>query len=286
MLKKIVLPMFFTIIIFMLLVFSGNAETRPNQVIIALDPDYETFDPGRAYEMFSQAVTNGLYDNLVKFISGKVEPVNHLVESYEVSSDGKAFTFKLRSEVKFTSGNNLTSKDVKWSFDRVKNLKANPSFLADNIDKVEILDEKTVRVYLHEPDGAFLYKLTNSAFAILDSEVVKSHGGISDVNAATADTAGMWLTQNSAGSGPYILRKYTPDVEVVLERNDNYWKGAAAVEKVIFKDMPDSNTQMFMLQKGDIDIAYSLNADQIMQLKGKEGVEILSFQTLSLSFLQ
>ena len=82
MLKKIVLPMFFTIIIFMLLVFSGNAETRPNQVIIALDPDYETFDPGRAYEMFSQAVTNGLYDNLVKFISGKVEPVNHLVESY------------------------------------------------------------------------------------------------------------------------------------------------------------------------------------------------------------
>ena len=285
MLKKIVLPMFFTIIIFMLLVFSGNAETRPNQVIIALDPDYETFDTGRAYEMFSQAVTNGLYDNLVKFISGKVEPVNHLVESYEVSSDGKAFTFKLRSGVKFTSGNNLTSKDVKWSFDRVKNLKANPSFLADNIDKVEILDEKTVRVYLHEPDGAFLYKLTNSAFAILDSEVVKSHGGISDVNAATADTAGLWLNQNSAGSGPYILRKYTPDVEVVLERNDNYWKGAAAVEKIIFKDMPDSNTQMFMLQKGDIDIAYSLNADQIMQLKGKEGVEILPFQTLSLSFL-
>jgi len=283
--KKIVLVIFFTVILCMLLVFSGNAEKRTNQVIIALDPDYETFDPGHAYEMFSQAVTNGLYDNLVKFISGKVEPINHLVESYEISPNGKVFTFRLRSGIKFVSGNNLTSKDVKWSFDRVKNLKANPSFLADNIDKVETLDEKTIRVYLNEPDGAFLYKLTNSAFSILDSEVVKLHGGTSDVNAATADTADPWLTQNSAGSGPYILKKYIPNVEVELERNDNYWNGAPAVEKIIFKDMPDSNTQIFMLQKGDIDIAYSLNADQIKSLKDKEGVEILPFQTLSLMFL-
>jgi peptide/nickel transport system substrate-binding protein len=285
MLRKIVLKMFFIFMLLMLLVFIGSAGTGSNQVIIALDPDFFTFDPGRCYEHFSMLVMNACYDNLVKFIKGKVEPVKHLVESYEVSPDGKVFTFNLRSGVEFVSGNNLSSKDVKWSFDRVKNLKANPSFLAENIDKVETLDEKTVRVYLKKQDGAFLYKLTASAFAILDSELVKSHGGISGVNAATDDTAEEWLNRNSAGSGPYILSKFSPNVETILERNDNYWKGAAPVEKIILKDIPDANTQLLTVQKGDIDIAYSLGEDQIRQLGDAADVDVLPFQTLSMIFL-
>lgn len=283
--RKTIMLLLFTSMLFMLFLLWGNAETNSNQVIIALDPDYETFDPGRAYESTSPIVLCSVYDTLFKFKSNKMEPAKHLVKDYEISSNGKVYTFTLISGVNFTSGNTLTSEDVKWSFDRLKNLKGNPSFLTDNIDKVETINEKTLKIYLNEQDGAFLYKLTTMVFGILDSEVVKLHGGVSGVNAVTDDTANQWLTYNSAGSGPYILKKYAPNIEVVLERNSDYWKGSPAIEKVVLKDMPDSNTQSFMLQKGDIDLAYSLNADQVKLLEGKKGVEISLYQTLVFSFL-
>lgn len=265
---------------------SGSKEGgADSQVIIALDPDYETFDPGRTYEMYAGPVLIGLYDNLLRFIDNTEVPEPYIAKSYEVSDDGRTFTFKLRDDVKFSSGNPLTSKDVKWSFDRLKNLKDNPSFMAEDIEKIETPDDYTVVITLSKPDGAFVYKLTGYSFGILDSATVAANGGSSGEDAATADTAEQWLTQNSAGSGPYILEKYTPNVEVVLKRNDSYWNGPAAVEKVIFKDMPDSNTQALMVQKGDIDVAFSLNADQIMQLKGNNDVEILSTNTLSMLFV-
>lgn len=285
MLKKIILPIFLLLILLLVMVSSASAQTKPNQVVIGLDPKFRSFDPGRSYQHYVTLVTNACYDNLVKFEQGKVKPVNHLAESYEVSPDGKVFTFKLKSGIKFASGNNLTSKDVKWSFERVKNLKSDTSFLAEGIDKIETPDEKTVRIFLSEPDGAFLFKLTAGAFAVLDSEVVKSHGGVSGANASTDDTAEEWLNLTSAGSGPYIMREAIKDTRVVLERNDNYWKGPAAVERIVLLDIPEQNSQLFMIQEGDLDIAWSLNADQIKQLKDEENVEIMSSPTLSYIFL-
>ncbi len=285
MLKKIILPIFLLLILLLVMVSSAGAQAKTNQVVIGLNPMFRSFDPGRAYQHYVTLVTNACYDNLVKFEKGKVKPVNHLAESYEVSPDGKVFTFKLKSGVKFASGNNLTSKDVKWSFERTKNLKSDTSFLADGIDKVEIPDEKTVRVFLSEPDGAFLYKLTAGGFAVVDSEVVKSQGGVSGANASTDDTAEEWLNHNSAGSGPYILKEWIKDTRVTLERNDNYWKGPAAIERIILLNVPEQNSQLFMVQEGDIDIAWGLNADQIEQLKDEENVEIMGSPTLSFVFL-
>ncbi len=263
----------------------SKTESNSNQVIIALEPDYETFDPGRAYEIFAAPVLNGLYDNLLRFIDSTEVPEPYLAKSYEVSKDGKTFTFKLRDDVKFSSGNKMTSKDVKWSLDRLKNLKGNPSFMAEDIEKIETPDDYTVNIILSKPDAAFAFKLTGFPFGILDSKTVIANGGIADENASLNDSAEQWLTQNSAGSGPFILEKYTPNVEVVLKRNDNYWNGPAKVEKVIFKDMPDSNTQALMVQKGDIDVAFSLNSDQMKQLEGNSKLNILSSNTFAMLFL-
>jgi len=284
-LKKIVLPILIMLMLFMLLSCIGNAAIKTDQVIIGLNFDLITLDPARAYEPTALPIIHALYDNLMKFEDRTGVSSKNLAESYEISPDGKVFTFKLKSGIKFNSGNNLTSKDVKWSYDRVKNIKSNASFLAQDIDKIETPDEKTVVIYLKKKDGAFLPKLTSSAFAILDSELLKSHGGTADANAAITDKVGGWLDNNSAGSGPYVLERYTPDVEVVLKRNDNYWKEAPAVEKIVFKDLPNPNTQMLMLQEGDIDIAYILNADQIKQIEGKEGVDTKSSSTLTTVYL-
>jgi peptide/nickel transport system substrate-binding protein len=263
-----------------------SSSAKPSQVIIGLDPDYTTFDPARTYEMESPIVINAVYDSLMIFQGGSItNPTPGVAESYKVSTDGKQYTFTLRKGVKFTSGNPMTSKDVQWSFERAKNIKGNPSFLLDGVQSVETPDDLTVVINLSAPDGAFLYKLTSQPFAILDSATVKQHGGVADATAVTADTANDWLTSNSAGSGPYILQSYSPNNQVVLVKNNNYWGTPAAVDKVILSTMKDSNTQMMALAKGDIDMADSLDYDQIKQLQGKPNIEIKNYNTLSMMFL-
>ena len=257
----------------------------PTQVVIGLDPDYSTFDPARTYEMNSPIVLNAVYDSLILFEGDITNPKPGAADSWEISPDGTQYTFKLHEGITFTSGNPLTSKDVKWSFERAKNLKGNPSFLLADIASIDTPDDYTVVVNLSKGDGAFLFKLTSQPFAILDSETVKMHGGVADETAATADTANTWLDYHSEGSGPFILESYTPDSEVVLVKNPNYWGKPAMVDKVILKDMPDSNTQMLTMAKGDIDMAASLNVDQIKQLESEPDVVISQFKTLSQMFL-
>lgn len=285
-LNKIFVLVLVMFTLLMLLSFGVGASKKSNSVIMAIQTNWKTFDPARSYEPWAAGVFNGVYDNLVIIKSGmSAEIEGSLAESYEISSDGLTFTFNLRPGIKFASGNNLTSKDVKWSFDRLKNIKGNPAFLTDTIDRIETPDDKSVVIHLSEGDGAFLHKLTSGAFGVLDSELVKSHGGTADKDAATTDDAEQWLIYNSAGSGSYVIEKYTPNDEMVLKRNENYWRGPASVEKIVFKEMPDSTTQIFMLKRGDIDVAFSLNEDQIKELKSEEDIEIRSFMTLMLQYL-
>ena len=91
--------------------------------------------------------------------------------------------------------------------------------------------------------------------AVLDSAVVKENGGTDAEDASSTDTAQSFLDSTSAGSGMYVLSSYTPDEEVVLEKNPNYWGEATNVDKYILKIQPDANTQMMTLSTGDIDVA-------------------------------
>ena len=150
---------------------------------------------------------------------------------------------------------------------------------------METPDDYTVVVTLGNPDGAFIYKLGAYSFGILDSAVVMENGGVSDETAATADNASQWLTNNSAGSGPYTLASYSPDSQVVLERNDNYWAGPADAKTVTLLDIPDATTQAMMIASGDLDIALGLNPDQVSALEGNADVELHYDGTLNMLFL-
>ncbi|MEG1500487.1 MAG: ABC transporter substrate-binding protein, partial [Clostridiales bacterium] len=99
------------------------------------------------------------------------------------------------------------------------------------------------------------------------------------------DTAQQFLNGKSAGSGPYIMESYTPDVEIVLKRNENYWGTKPAVETIIIKDVPEANTQLLTLQQGDIDIAFNLNSDQISQIKDDQKLQVITTPTKTIGFL-
>lgn len=264
---------------------SAYGQARANQMIIALDPDWATFDPAHSYESTGQMVLKGVYEGLVRIhpVTRDFEPL--LAREWTVSDDGRTFTFHLNPDAAFASGRPVTADDVVFSINRLKHLRGNPSFMADNIVAVEAVDDHTVVFTLAEPDGSFLTKLSVPAFGVTERAVVEAHGGVASEDAARTDRAQAWLDHNSAGSGPYVLAEYVPEERVVLVRNPNYWGEPAAVERVVITVVADPNMQALLLQNGDVDMALSLTADQLPLLQRARGVEVYTGETLTILFL-
>jgi len=168
----------------------------------------------------------------------------------------------------------MTADDVVFSFNRMKNVKGNPSFLAATIASVTASDPKTVVLKLSAPDPAILAKLVFSAFSVTDSKVVKANGGTDAADADKTDKAETWLNQNSAGSGPYILTKWDQHDQAVMVKNPKYSGTAPAFDQVIVRDIPQAAAQKAALEAGDIDIALSLSADQSASVKGNTDLKL------------
>lgn len=254
-------------------------------LVVAIDiSDAKSLDPARFYETDAMPVLHAAYETLVTNEGGDVATiVPRLAEKLPVISDDlRTFTFTLRRGVTFASGNPLTSRDVKWSFERLKNLKGNPAWLADPIDRIETPDDRTVRIVLKSPDASFLTVLTSYSFSVLDSELVRKHGGSAEPGADKADTAQAFLDQTSAGTGPYVLKGWTRQSEIVIERNPKYWRGPAPVERIVFKHVKELATQKLLLERGDADIAINLGPDQAESFRGKPGFRVVVGDTLNL----
>ncbi|MDA3957283.1 ABC transporter substrate-binding protein [Oceanispirochaeta sp.] len=263
---------------------SAPAADENAPLVIAIEPDYFTFDPGYAYELYAPMVIGVVYDNLFQVIPSSDAPVPQLAKSYKVSDSGLVYTFTLRQDAKFTSGNPVMAKDVKFSFDRALNLQSNASALMDGIVSVDVVDDYTVSITIAKADSAFVSKTTSTAFAVLDSVVIMAQGGVSDSSAPTADKAQTYLDHQSAGSGPYILQSFTADDKLILVRNENYWGDLPEFKTIIIQDMPDENAQLLAVKGGDIDIAFNLSSDQLSQLDGSD-VQVISGSTMTMGFL-
>ncbi len=262
-----------------------STEAGSNTVVVAMGAGFSTLDPGYVYEKYPPVIITACYETLFKFYDNESAAEPCLVDTYEFSEDGQTLTVTLKDGIKFASGNPMTSADVLFSINRCKNLQGNPSFICDTIESMEAPDEKTVVFHLTQPDSAILSKLTYSALAILDSEVVKANGGTDAEDAAAADTAQAYLDTTSAGSGMYVMTSYTPDEEVILEKNANYWGEGTNVDKYIIKIQPDSNTQMMTLSTGDIDVAMNMTDDTMAELASAENVEIINAATKTVGFV-
>lgn len=262
----------------------GNGESDAKKtVVIGGQSDLVTLDPGNMYEPYANMISYAAYDMLYRVQPGTMgTPEPSVATSYEVDETGTVYTFPLREDVVFASGNKLTSKDVAWSINRVLNMKESNAYPNIKVVKsVETPDDYTVVITLHEPDASFLVKLTSNAYCILDSELVKAHGG-SD---SGGDTAKAWLDTTSAGSGPYIITDWTPKASLTLEKNPGYWGEAGNIDTIIFREMTNVDAQITALQNGEIDIALGLNTETAKQLDGMENVAITNGATALMTFL-
>jgi len=258
-------------------------------VVARAKMDTRTLDPHRQYEIAPPQIMRAAYETLVTLGDKgaditKIEPL--LAESYEVSPDARVYTFRLRKGIKFHTGNEMTAEDVLFSFRRLGNLKDNPSWLfSDHVESIEAVDPYTVRITLKEPNAAFLAMLVSPNFAVVDSKAVKEKGGTDAPDADKTDRATDWLNQNSAGTGPFILKEWKEKEHVILERNPNYWRDPPAIDRIVIRDIPDPTAQLQALERGEVDIAQSLDVDLIARLRASGKAQIIEGYTLDLIYL-
>jgi peptide/nickel transport system substrate-binding protein len=253
------------------------AQDAGSQLVIGANFVIQSLDPGRSIETTTNMINHSTYDSLVTFDGEDLTtPMPRLAAEWTVSEDGTSYTFTLQPDVTFASGNPLTSADVKWSFDRVRNLQSNPLFLVEKITGVEAPDPQTVVITLDTPYPGILPILASPSLGVLDSALVSENGGTDAADAAETDTAEEFLNSQSAGSGPYMLTSYLPDQEVVLERNPNYWREPGAFDRIVIRNITEAATQKLQVEAGDIDIATGLSQDQVPTMQGSEGVTVNS----------
>jgi peptide/nickel transport system substrate-binding protein len=270
------------------------APAAGGTLVIAMNlDDVVTLDPAYAGETTNLFIHINTYDTLVDIRPEDLNTiVPRLAESWDVNADFTQFIFHLRKDAKFASGNPVTSADVVFSWNRLLNVAGAPAFNLDGVGKVEAVDAYTVKVSTTvgadgkaQPLPQFLSSASNPSLGIQDSKLVKEHGGTDAADAKTTDKAKEWMDQNSAGSGPFILTKWSPKAEIDLVANKNYWKGAPKFDKVVITHVSDPTTQLQMLQKGDADMIGNLSTDLVDQAKADPNVTISVDQSLDENYL-
>src|SRR5262245_17640235 len=242
-------------------------------VVVGANFVVKSLDPARTVETTSNMVNHSVYDSLVTFDGEDLTtPKPSLATDWSVSPDGKTYTFRLRRNVRFASGNPLTSADIKWSFDRVRYVKSNPAFFLNGVEDILTPDPFTVVLRLKAPNPALLPILSSSSLGAVDSKLVSQKGGDASPDAKDKDKAEPFLIAQSAGTGAYVMERYVPDQEIVLVRNPNHWRGAAQVERVVIRNITEPAAQKLQLERGDLDIATGLDQDQMRALRSTSGV--------------
>lgn len=265
---------------------AGPASRVPPNVLVIgeIISDSNSLDPAQAFEFSSVWTNYHVYDTLVDFSRDFTRAVPRLAESWTVSADGKSYTFKLRS-AKFHSGNPVDARAAEFSLRRVMRLNLTPAFIVtDFVNKPEdivAVSGNQLRVTFKQtmPEILMASVMANPVTGVVDPAVVQR-------NAAADDPlANKWMSNHDAGSGPFMLIGWSPNVKIELQAFDGYWRGRPRMGRVFIQEMPEATAQLLALQRGDIDVAHNLLPGQVKELGGQPGISVKSTPTFTLRYV-
>jgi peptide/nickel transport system substrate-binding protein len=261
------------------LVATGATARTASAPTFVIDNSFtiKTSDPGRAFDPTASLVDHAMYDTLFTYKGDDLaHPIPLLVSSYKATAGAKVFTFQLKRNVHFADGTPLTSADVVWSLKRLVNLKGNPAFLLAGIT-VSAAGKYAVVMRSKTPATQLPVILANPSTGILNSALVKAHGGSDAANADKTDTAENWLNSSGsagAGSGPYTLSSFSVTSQITLVPSTNYWGPKKPMwGNIVLRNMI-APTQLLNVAKGSHEVAIDLSADQAKTLKGNKNVNV------------
>lgn len=253
---------------------------RDTLVIAAAFDDIISLDPAEAFEISAGEIMGNAYDRLLRYdVNDPSRLVPDLAKGWTVSADGRTFTFELRPGLKFASGNAITAEDVVFSLQRAVLLDKSPAFILtqfgfnrDNVrDRIKATGALTLTLTTDKNFAPtfVLNCLTANVASVVDRKLVLSKEVVKD---GVGDLGWNWLKTNYAGSGPLKIREWRANEVVALERNDNYNGTKSLMARVIYRHLKEPATQRLLLEKGDVDIARNLGAQDLAALANSKDI--------------
>lgn len=254
---------------------STGTEAAQDTLLIGTTDKITTIDPAGSYDNGSFAVMNQVYPFLMNTPYGSPDVEPDIATAAEFTSPTE-YTVTLQPDLTFANGHDLTSSDVKFSFDRQLAIFASgadggngPGSLLYNLESVDAPDETTVVFHLKSPDDqVFPQILSSPAGPIVDEEVF----------AAEALTADADIVAGQAFAGPYTITDYTMNEVVAYEVNPDYQGllGAPKTAKVTVTYYAEAANLKLDVQQGNIDVALrSLSATDIADLREDDNVQVV-----------
>ncbi|MGH2403728.1 MAG: ABC transporter substrate-binding protein [bacterium] len=276
------------VVLALLPAWAGPAPSRvPNNVLVIgqIISDSNSLDPAQAFEFGSVWADAQVYDTLVDFSRDFTRAVPKLATSWTTSSDGKTYTFKLRTGAKFHSGATVDARAVEFSIRRVFRLNLTPAFIVTDFIKsptdVAAVGSDQVRVTFNQsmPEILMASVMANPVTSVVDPAVIQRNATAND------PMANAWLSDHDAGSGPFRLIGWSRNLKIELQAFDDYWRGRPRMGRIFIQEMPEPTAQMLALQRGDIDVAMRLLPGQIRELTGQAGYVVRTTPTFTLRYL-
>jgi peptide/nickel transport system substrate-binding protein len=255
------------------LVIVSETGTNSLDTMVPTANDLSRMVVWQAYDRLVSHGEKKLADGTVSYDAKIIEP--ELAESWEISTDGLAYTFHLRKNATFHDGTPITAKDVKWSFERAVAAGGFPAvqMAAGGMTKAEqfkILDDYTFQVVLDQPNKLTMPDMVVPVPVIVNSELAKKHATAADPWALD------WVSRNDAGGGAFKVESWTPGQQLVFTRFDEWKSGPLPkLKRVIWRQIASPGTRRALLEKGDVDMSVGLPPKDYAELAAEGKVKVI-----------
>ena len=225
----------------------GMAEAAPKAggtLLMSLGTEPTNLNPNGNYDANNGYIVQNCFNRLIK-LNSMQEVLPDLAKSYEVSEDGLMYTFHLYENVLFSDGQKMTSDDVKFTFETIRDKGTFASYVMAQVDSIECPDENTVVFRMKAVDAAYLYNIAYQGTFILPRHAYEGK-----------DWTGADALQPPVGTGPFVFDSWDQGMRITLKRNPNYFMDPDLpyLDQVIFAFVADATTAKTAFLAGEYDI--------------------------------
>ncbi|TDC52777.1 ABC transporter substrate-binding protein [Jiangella ureilytica] len=241
---------------------SGEDE-EPTTLTIAVEGDITTLDAHGGAGILDRNILQNVHEGLIRRDGSTGEVIPHIATEWEVSEDQLTWTMKLRDDVYFHDGQQLTAADVKASAERLLDpeLAAQQSGVFSNLAEVVVVDDFTADFKLSVPEPLFIIFCERMTL----------------VPAGWAEEVGptIYTGDDPIGLGAYKVAEWVRGERLVLEANEDYFLGAPEIDELIFRPIPDEASRVAALRAGEVDIVDPLSSALREQVEGDSTLKIV-----------